>query len=268
MPLRLIEVDGLAIAGSFRDADAARDGGLIHLVSKVFLDLLHHLQRQVIADREHGEHHALDVQIGVVLLADGLKSADKLRQTFQRIILALHRDEDAVAGAQAVQRQQVKAGRAVDEDKVVIFLDGGQRLAQAALAARQIDHLKAGTREAGVGADDVGAKLRLADSLPRVGLADENFICTNIYTPLGNTITGGGVALWVEVYDEHFFAQRRHAGREVDGCGGLAHAALLVCNSNDFCHATCFLPGKRFVPHGTFRGRSPPFSPQQVPYTA
>ena len=35
---------------------------------------------------------------------------------------------------------------------------------------------KAGAREAGVGADDVGAELRLADSLPRVGLADENFI--------------------------------------------------------------------------------------------
>ena len=45
-------------------------------------------------------------------------------------------------------------------------------------------------------------------------------------------------------------------------------ASLNAFFSNDFCHATCFLLGKRFVPHGTFRGRSPPFSPQQVPYTA
>lgn len=44
--------------------------GLIHLVSKVFLDLLHHLQRQVIADGEHGEHHTLDVQTRVLLITD------------------------------------------------------------------------------------------------------------------------------------------------------------------------------------------------------
>ena len=116
----------------------ARDGGLVHLGAEVLLHLFHHLHGQVVPQREHGEHHALDIQIRVILFADGLEGADQLRQTFQRIILALHRDEDAVAGAQAVQRQQVKAGRAVDEDKVVIFLDGGQRLAQAALAARQV----------------------------------------------------------------------------------------------------------------------------------
>ncbi len=147
----------------------------------------------------------LRCQIGVVLLADGLKSADKLRQTFQRIILALHRDEDAVAGAQAVQRQQVEAGRAVDEDKVVILLDGGQRLSQRlSRPGRSIISRLAPARRVlepitSVRNSVLRTACRASASPMRISYVP---IST---TPLGNTITGGGVALWVEVYDEHFF---------------------------------------------------------------
>ena len=61
-----------------------------------------------------------------------------------------------------------------------------------------------------------------------------------------NTVVscGGGVALRVEIYDKHLFAQRRYAGRKVDSGGGFAHSALLVCDRYNFCHALFFLPGK------------------------
>ena len=33
------------------------------------------------------------------------------------------------------------------------------------------------------------------------------------------------------------FAECRHTGAQVDGGGGFANAALLVCYCDDFCHA-------------------------------
>ena len=68
-----------------------------------------------------------------------LMSSDK---TLQRIILTLHRNEHAVAGTQAVQGEQIQAGRAIDKDEVIVLLHLGQRLAQTALTAGQVDHFR------------------------------------------------------------------------------------------------------------------------------
>ena len=243
--LWLIEIDGLAIAGRLRDADGARDGGLVNFVAKVFFDLVHHLHGQVEPLREHGEDHALDIQIRVILFADGFQGADELRQALQRIILALNGDQHAVAGTQAVEREQVEAGRAVNEDKVVILLHFRQRLAQAALSAGQVDHFQASARQTGVGTDDIGAELGFADDVFGLRLPDEHFISTQLDTPFGDAVARGGIALWVQIDDQHFFSQCCHAGRKVDGRRCLADAAFLVCNCNDFCHALLIPPGKK-----------------------
>ena len=171
-------------------------------------------------------------------------SADELRQTFQRIVLALHRDEHTVAGAQAVEGEQIQTGRAVDKDEVVDLLHRGQRLAQAALTSGQVDHFQTGTGQTGVGADDIGAVLGVPDGLRRRCPADEHLISARFHAALWDAIAGGGVALRVEIYDKHLFAQCRYAGRKVDGGGGFAHSALLVCDRYNFCHALFFLPGK------------------------
>ena len=105
------------------------------------------------------------------------------------------------------------------------------------------DHFQAGTGQTGVGADHIGAELGLADRLCGGRLADEHLIGAVLHAPLGDAVTGGGVALGVQIHDEHLFAQSRHAGGQVDGGGGLADAAFLVCDCYNFCHAHFFLPG-------------------------
>ena len=40
---------------------------------------------------------------GLYFFADGLQGADQLRKALQRVIFTLHRNENAVAGTQAVQ---------------------------------------------------------------------------------------------------------------------------------------------------------------------
>jgi hypothetical protein len=92
-----------------------------------------------------------------------------------------------------------------------------------------------------VGADNVGAELGVPDRLAGTRLADQHFISTQLHAPLRDAVAGGGVALRVQIHDQHLFAQRRNARRQVYGGGRLTDAAFLVCNCNYFCHAR-FLP--------------------------
>ena len=120
----------------------------------------------------------------------------------------------------------------------------GLPAAQRVSVKGQVDHFQAGTGQTGVGADDIGAVLGVPDGLCRRCLADEHLISARLHTALWDAIAGGGVALRVEIYDKHLFAQCRYSGRKVDGGGGFAHSALLVCDRYNFCHALFFLPGK------------------------
>ena len=81
--------------------------------------------------------------------ADGLH---QVGQALERVILALHRNQHAIRGAQAVEREQRQRRRTVQEDEIVIvgnFRDRdsnlrqrfGERVFQAHLAFGQIDQL-------------------------------------------------------------------------------------------------------------------------------
>ena len=138
--------------------------------------------------------------------------------------------------SQAVQGQQVQAGRAVDEDEVIVLLHLGQGLPQPAFAAGQIHHFKRSPGQPGIGGDDVGTELGFADGLAGLSVLHQQFIGAHLHAPLGDAVTGGGVALGVQIHDQNLFAQGRHTGRQIDGGGRLAHAALLVCDSHNFTH--------------------------------
>ena len=84
---------------------------------------------------------------------DLLDRVDEVRQAFEREVLALHRHDDAVRAGQAVEGQQAEAGRAVDEDEVVVGRGGGERAAQALVAPLEADQLDLGARELAVRAD-------------------------------------------------------------------------------------------------------------------
>ena len=45
--------------------------------------------------------------------------------------------------------------------------------------------------------------------------------------------TGAGVALRIEIDDQNGFMGRGHGGRQIDGGGGFAHAALLIGDGDD-----------------------------------
>ena len=47
---------------------------------------------------------------------------------------------------------------------------------------------------------------------------------------VSNVEVGRGVALWVEIDQEHNFALEGKGCSEIDGGGGFAHPTLLVCD--------------------------------------
>ena len=72
-------------------------------------------------------------------------------QAFQRVVLALHRDQHAVGGAQAVQRQQRQRRRAVEQDEVVVgrHLEIAARICDSASASASLSRIsRSGSRPA------------------------------------------------------------------------------------------------------------------------
>ena len=70
------------------------------------------------------------------------------------------------------------------------------------------------------------------------GDARHDAIVNAFALPGGHTHTGAGVALRVKIAHKHFFALCSHTAGQVDGGGGLAHAAFLVGDCDDLCHGT------------------------------
>ena len=119
-----------------------------------------------------------------------------------------------------------------------------KRLAQAALTSGQVDHFQTGTGQTGVGADDIGAVLGLTDGLGCSCFTDQDLVGSLFHAALRDAVAGGGIALRIKVYDEHPLAQRRNAGRQIDGGGGFANAAPSGSQLLQFLPRTILPSGK------------------------
>ena len=84
--------------------------------------------------------------------------------------------------------------------------------------------------EVGVGRHDVQVRHRglAATASSDRGLAGQHVEDGREARFVGDADAGRGVALRIEIEDQHLLADRRQRGAEVDGGGGLADAALLV----------------------------------------
>ena len=148
--------------------------------------------------------------------------------------------------------------RAVDEDEVVVVAHLVERLAQAQLPAErrhQLD-LGAGQVEAGRGAEQVAHRGGLHAVLDRE-VVEDHVVHRAVQVPDVDAEAGAGVALRVEVDDEHPVAEVGQAGPEVHGRGGLADAALLVGDGQDPGER----PGERRAPSSASSGSAASSAP-------
>ena len=199
------------------------------------LHLFGHLQRQVGAAVKHGEEHPLHRQSGVEPPLHQAHGGEQVAETFQGVVLALDGDQQGVGRTQGVDSEQLQGRGAVDEDVVVLGRQGVQRLFQQVLPVGNGDHFDAGAGQGLVGGDHVPV-LGGADRLLGVGSVDEDVVYVGGCGVLVHTHAGRGVGLGVEVTQQHPLAQRRQGGGEVYRSGGLAHAAFLIHDGDNFGH--------------------------------
>src|SRR5262245_18997495 len=127
------------MTGRLREPDVPRDDRLEDLTGKEPLKLVTDLERKTSPSIEHREQDAHDVETGVQPLTDELDGLDQVRQTFERVELALHRNEDLVGCCQGIDREDAQGRGAVEKNITKVLGERCTRLAEPVLAALEPD---------------------------------------------------------------------------------------------------------------------------------
>src|SRR5450759_4402307 len=187
---------------------------------------------------ERGEQ-AENSKIAVQLRPNRVDDLHQRGQALQRVVLRLHRDDHAACRDEAVDGQQAKSRRAVDKDVVITLPDAVvERLPERVLAADRGKEL-----------DFRGRELeRRWDNVDPVRLARQDD-AVEVRVPVVEDVGDGPldlaqvdpeadcqVGLGIHVHGEDSITQLGQRAREVDRCGRLADATLLVCDRDDLCH--------------------------------
>ena len=90
--------------------------------------LLGNLGREIGPPVKHGQNYAEDFQAGIQLPLYRPHGGHQVAETLQGIVFALDRNQYTVAGAQAVEGQQLQGRRTVYEDQVIPVPDRSQSL--------------------------------------------------------------------------------------------------------------------------------------------
>ena len=97
------------------------------------LGVLRDLPAEIESGVIHCEKDAINSQVRIEILLDQLDRIQQLADPFERVVLALDRDDDSIGGSQGVQRQEAERGRAIDGHELVVADDVFQRSAQSEL---------------------------------------------------------------------------------------------------------------------------------------
>src|SRR4051812_20884795 len=97
-----------AVARRFGEAHVPGHESAIDLVAEVLLELLRHVLRERVPGVVHRAQKAGDLELGIEVRAYPLDGGDEVRQTFERVVLALHRNEYTVRRRKPVHRKQAE----------------------------------------------------------------------------------------------------------------------------------------------------------------
>ena len=171
-------------------------------------------------------------------LANGV---DQIGQAFQRKVFTLHGHDHAMRCAQAVEREQRQRRRAVNQDEVVVVLDLGQRQLQALFAAVLGDQFHFGASQFAVGTEHViAALLGRASCFLDAAFLQQYVVHAGVQIALVEVGSHGGIALRIQIDQQHALPDLGQSCRQVDGGGGFADTSLLVGDTKDSGHAVCF----------------------------
>src|SRR5690606_948895 len=126
--------------------------------------------------------------------------------------------------------------RAVDDDVVVAAAQRFERALEPLLATVLVHQLDLGRGQVGVAGQQVVAFGGFDDRVLGVQLLEQHVAGGRVQVALVDAAAHGGVALGVEIDQQHPLGRGGQRGGQVDCGGGLADAALLVGNGDDAGH--------------------------------
>ena len=231
---RVIERNGLAVAGGFGEPDIARNRGLedavVEEADEVFADLL----GEVGAVVEHGEQHAFEGEAGIEAGGYAVEGGHELGDSLEGEVFGLHGDEEGVGGYEGVEGEEVEGGGAIEEDEGIFGANWLECFAEAGFAAFDGDELEVRPDHvAGSGDEGEVCDFRGEDDLAGGGVAEEEVVDGEAGFVAGKAEASGGVGLGIDVEEEYGNAFKGDGGGQIDGRGGFADSALLVDDGDD-----------------------------------
>ena len=106
-----------------------------------------HLVGQGVAFVEHRQNDASHRQLWIVQVTDAVDGCHQLRQTFQSVVFALHRDHDLVGTAQCIDGEQSQRRRAIQDEVVVLVAKGSEYLLQSCMTSWRIHQFEVDTHQ-------------------------------------------------------------------------------------------------------------------------
>ena len=178
------------------------------------------------------------VQLRIDAGADLLDGLHQGAQALERVVLALHRDHHGIRGHQRIQREHVERRRTVDQNHVEILAHRLQRIAQLEFASRNhAEQPDLGGRQILIGRHQHEAAVLDRHQRFHGGAIAQHHLATGArLRVLVDAASHGGIALRIEVDQQHAPFGRRQRGSKIDGGRGLSDAAFLICDCDDPLH--------------------------------
>ena len=226
---RVIEEDGLSVAGRFGQANIARNDGFEDLVSEELPEIGGDEFSEVGAVVEHGEKDSFGFQGVAEGFADAVDGIEEFGDSFESEEFALDGDKDGVGCHEGVEGEEVECGWAIDQDIGVAVANAAEGILQELLAVVYGYDFQVSSDEVFVGWQEVEAfHFCLDDGVFGRCSADEDVVSGGFVEGLFDSKAGGGVALGVCVYQEYADVIRGEGCCEVDRGGGFTDSAFLV----------------------------------------
>src|SRR5207245_3538165 len=147
----IVKHDRPAVAWRFRDANVPWNDRVEDLPWEISVDLVADLEGEARTAVEHREHDPQQIESGVELLPNKLHGLpEQIGQPFQRVELALERDDNAISRDERVDREEAERRRAIDDDVVVRGRDRFEHVPESVLTPLDADQLDLGSDQVDV----------------------------------------------------------------------------------------------------------------------
>ena len=193
--------------------------------------------RQIGSIIKHCQDNAFNLKRWIQRAANPPDRIEKLGDPFKRKIFRLHRDQDRISSDQGIEREQIKRGRAIQNDEVEFLAQGNQRVAKLEFPVLGVNQFEIDPNQVFVRWQykEMFQFSRLKRALA-IAFANQHFVSAVTVGVLSQTEAAGSIRLRIAIHQQRVQFGGSERGREINGSRGFSDATLLIGDSNNAGH--------------------------------